>query len=279
MEKSRVALRLAYVGTHYAGFQAQPGRRTVQAAVVEALRRARLIEEIAGAHFTASGRTDKGVHAVDAVISFETEVGSSAIPRRINSQLPKDIWTWARADVPMQFDARRDAVLREYQYVLCDAQFDVHAMRLASDLLLGVHDFRNFSLEKGRSTVRKVFSSRVRVSDDFIVIEVAADSFVWNMMRKLVTALTLVGNGQRSVAWFGNMLDPNGHTEGIRSAPASGLILTRVDYAGIEFVEDKYAKKRAHKYMQEILLQNSVMMQIFKRFNEQMGGSAFVDRA
>ncbi|MGA7076386.1 MAG: tRNA pseudouridine(38-40) synthase TruA [Halobacteriota archaeon] len=279
MEKSKVALRLAYVGTHYAGFQAQPDRRTVQAAVVEALRRARLIEEKDEAHFTASGRTDKGVHAVDAVISFETEVSASAIPRRINIELPKDIWTWARADVPMKFDARRDAVLREYQYILCDGQFDVHAMRQASDLLHGIHDFRNFSLEKRRSAVRKVFSSHVRVSGDFIVIEVAADSFVWNMMRKLVTALTLVGNGQRSVAWFGNMLDPKEHTEGIRSAPASGLILTRVEYAGIEFVEDEYAKKRAYKHLRETLLQNSVMMQIFKRFNEQMAGSAFAGRA
>jgi len=279
MEKSKVALRLAYVGTHYAGFQAQPDRRTVQAAVVEALRRAQLIEEKGEAHFTASGRTDKGVHAVDAVISLETEASASAIPRRINRQLPKDIWTWARADVPMKFDARRDAVLREYQYILCDAQFDVHAMRQASDLLPGIHDFRNFSPEKGRSAVRKVFSSHVRVSDDFIVIKVGADSFVWNMMRKLVTALTLVGNGQRSVAWFGNMLDPKEHTEGIRSAPASGLILTRVEYAGIEFVEDNYAKKRAYKHMQEALLQNSVMMQILKRFNEQMVGGAFGSRA
>ncbi|MGZ4869821.1 MAG: tRNA pseudouridine(38-40) synthase TruA [Halobacteriota archaeon] len=279
MEKSKVALRLAYVGTHYAGFQTQPDQRTVQAAVVEALRRARLIEGIDEAHFTASGRTDKGVHAVDAVISFETEVSASAIPRRINIQLPKDIWTWARADVPMKFDARRDAILREYQYILCDGQFDVRAMRQASDLLHGIHDFRNFSLEKRRSAVRKVFSSHVRVSDDFVIIEVAADSFVWNMMRKLVTALTLVGNRQRSVAWFGNMLDPKEDTEGIRSAPASGLILTRVEYPGIEFVEDEYAKKRAYRCMQKALLQNSVMMQILKRFNEQMAGSAFAGRA
>lgn len=279
MKKSKVALRLAYMGTRYAGFQAQPGRRTVQAAVVEALRRSRLIEEIDVPHFTASGRTDKGVHAIDAVISFETEVSASAIPRRINIQLPKDIWTWARADVPMKFDPRRDAVLREYQYFLCDWQFDVHAIRQASDLLNGIHDFRNFSREKRRSAVRNVFYSHVRVSDDFIVIEVAADSFVWNMMRKLVTALALVGNGQRSVAWFGNMLDSKEHTEGIRSAPASGLILTRVEYAGIEFVKDEYAKKRAYKHIQEALLQNSVMMQIFKRFNEQMAGSAFGGRA
>jgi tRNA pseudouridine38-40 synthase len=271
-EKSKVALRLAYVGTAYAGFQTQPGRATVQAAVVEALRRARLFDEPRAAHFTASGRTDKGVHALDAVVAFETDVSELALPRHINTHLPAEIWTWARADVPLTFDARRDALLREYQYILCDGQFDVHAMREAADLLYGVHDFHNFSLEKRRPTVRTVFSSSVRVSGNFIVVDIAANSFVWNMMRKLVTGLALVGNGHRSVAWFRNMLERS-HVEGIRSAPASGLILTRVEYDGIDFVEDTYAKKRAQQRIKEALAHNGVMMQILKRFNERMAGT------
>src|SRR5450756_3075749 len=92
-----------------------------------------------------------------------------------------------------------------------------------------------------------------------VVIQVAADSFVWNMMRKLVSALMLVGEGQQTVEWFGKMLDPKVHTEGIRSAPAAGLILTRVEYKDVEFIEDSYAKKRAQKHIHEALLQNSVM--------------------
>ncbi len=279
MKKSKVALRLAYLGTQYVGFQVQPGQPTVQAAVVEALHRAHLIEEIDEAHFTASGRTDKGVHALDAVIAFDTEASGLAVPRLINTYLPNGIWAWARADVPQTFNARRDAILREYQYFLCDGQFNVNAMKEASDLLVGVHDFHNLSLDKRRSAVRNVFSSDVRVSGGCIIIEVAADSFVWNMMRKLVSALTLVGNGQKSVEWFGNMLNPKVHTEGIRSAPALGLILTRVEYAGIEFAEDAYAKKRAQKYIQEAVLQNSVMVQVLKRFNEQMAGSTTIGRA
>jgi tRNA pseudouridine38-40 synthase len=158
-------------------------------------------------------------------------------------------------------------------------QFNVSAMREASDLLVGVHDFQNFSLDKHRSAVRKVISSDVRVSGGCVVIKVSADSFVWNMMRKLVSALTLVGNGQHSVEWFGNMLNPKAHTEGIRSAPASGLILTRVEYAGIEFVEDAYAKKRAQKHIQEAILQNSLMVQVLQRFNERMAENTTIDRA
>ena len=279
MEKSKVALRLAYLGTQYVGFQVQPGLPTVQAAVVEALRQAHLIEEIETAHFTASGRTDKGVHALDAVIAFETEARDHAVPRLINTHLPNEIWTWARADVSQKFDARRDAVFREYQYFLFDGQFKVGAMREASDLLVGVHDFQNFSLDKRRSAVRKILSSDVWLSGGCVVIQVAADSFVWNMMRKLVSALTLVGNGQQSVEWFSKMLDPKVHTEGIRSAPAAGLIQTRVEYADIDFVEDAYAKKRAQKHIQEAVLQNSVMVQVLKRFNERMAGSTPIGRA
>jgi tRNA pseudouridine38-40 synthase len=279
MKKSKVALRLAYLGTPYAGFQVQPGQPTVQAAVVEALCRANLIEEIDAANFTASGRTDKGVHALDAVIAFETEASGLAVPRLINTYLPSAIWVWARADVPKTFNARRDAVLREYQYFLYDGQFNVSAMRESSNLLVGVHDFHNFSNDKRRSAVRKVLSSDVRMSGGCVVIKIAADSFVWNMMRKLVSALTLVGNGQKSVEWFGNMLHPEVHTEGIRSAPALGLVLTRVAYADIEFVEDAYAMKRAQKYIQEAIQQNSVMVQVLKRFNERMAGSAPIGRA
>jgi tRNA pseudouridine38-40 synthase len=279
MEKSKVALRLAYLGTQYVGFQVQPGLPTVQAVVVEALRGAHLIEEVDDAHFTASGRTDKGVHALDAVIAFETEANGLAEPRLINTHLPNEIWTWARADVSQTFDARRDAVLREYQYFLCDGQFNVSAMREASDLLVGVHDFQNFSQDKRRSAVREVVSSDVRVSGGCVVIKVAADSFVWNMMRKLVSAMALVGSGLQSVEWFGNMLNPKVHTEGIRSAPPSGLILTRVEYAGIEFVEDAYAKKRAQKHIQDAILQNSVMVQVLQRFNERMAENTTIDRA
>jgi len=273
MKKSKVAFRLAYLGTNYAGFQAQPGRQTVQGAVVEALRRLQLIEEVGAANFTASGRTDKGVHAVAAVISFETENSALAIPRRVNTQLPADIWTWARAEVPTTFNARRDAVLRAYQYVLCDEMLDVAAMREAADLLPGVHNFRNFSLEKRQSAVRTIFSSDVYESAGFIVIDVAADSFVWKMMRKLVSAITLVGKAQRSVEWFGEMLNPDAHAEGIRSAPASGLILARVEYDSIDFQQDPYAKKKARTEVHKALVQNTLMAQVLKRFNERMGAN------
>jgi len=269
MKKSKVALRIAYLGTHYEGFQAQPGRRTVQTAIAQALQDARLLSPEA-ADFSASGRTDKGVHALDAVIAFATEASALATPRHINSKLPPDIWAWARAAVPPSFNARRDAIKREYLYIAHDRQFDIHSMRQASDVLCGTHDFRNFSREKKLPAVREVFSSNVRISGNFVIIEVEADSFVWNMMRKLVTALILVGSGQRTLEWFANMLHPQGYRDGLRSAPAFGLILTKVEYQDIHFVEDAYAKKRALQCIHDLFVRNSTMTEVLKTFNKRM---------
>ncbi len=267
--KSKVALRLAYLGTAYEGFQVQPNCPTVQAAVMHALRATGMLHPEDSADFSASGRTDKGVHALDAVIAFEVEDSVSTIPRRVNSKLPPDIWAWAQAAVPMTFDARRDAAEREYQYILYNSTLDVHSMQQASDLLCGTHDFRNFSREKKRSTVREIITSSVRVTGNTITVTVVADSFVWQMMRKIVTALSLVGGGQKSVEWFARMLNPRQHAEGLRPAPAFGLVLTRVAYPGICFVEDTYAKKRALQYIQDSLAYHSTMAGVLERFRTQ----------
>ncbi|MGZ4907313.1 MAG: tRNA pseudouridine(38-40) synthase TruA [Halobacteriota archaeon] len=264
--RSKVALRLAYLGTAYNGFQAQPNCPTVQAAVMHALRDTGALLPGNSAGFSASGRTDKGVHAVDAVISFEAEDSASVIPRRVNSKLPSDIWAWAQAAVPITFDARRDAVEREYQYILYKSTLDVHLMQQASDLLCGTHDFRNFSHEKKRSTVREIITSSIRATGNTIIITVVADSFVWQMMRKIVTALSLVGEGQKSVEWFARMLNPRQHVEGLCPAPAVGLVLTRVEYPGIHFIEDTYAKKRALQHIQDSLAYNATLVGVLELF-------------
>ncbi len=264
--KVKVALRLAYLGTAYDGFQIQPGCPTIQAAVINALRDTGVLRSGDRADFSASGRTDKGVHALDAVIAFEVEGSAIKLPRRVNSKLPPDIWTWAQATVPPTFNARHDAVERDYQYILCDSTLDVQTMQAASELLCGIHDFRNFSREPKRATDREIISSNVRATGGTIVVTVVADSFVWQMMRKIVTALSLVGSGEKSVEWFARMLDPRVHREGMRPAPAVGLVLTRVEYPGVHFIEDPYAKKRALQHIQRSLAHNATLVGVLELF-------------
>jgi tRNA pseudouridine38-40 synthase len=137
-------------------------------------------------------------------------------------------------------------------------------MRDASELLQGIHDFKNFTLEKNSSTIREIKSITVRVLGSFVIIDVTADSFLWNMVRRIVTGLMLVGSGKRDVAWVEEMLNPDQHEEGLMAAPPHGLILTRVDYNNVNFIEDEYAKKRAMKMLQQETLYHGVMTEVLK---------------
>jgi len=271
MTRMKIALKLAYIGTNYSGFQTQPGRLTIEGTLIQALQKVGVIKDKQKAHFSASGRTDKGVHALGAVIAFETDMPMLATARNINSELPWDIWTWGRTHVPLSFDARRAAVGRSYRYILYDSGYDIHAMRGVSELLKGVHDFRNFTLEKNGSTIREIKSIAVRVFGSFVIIDVAADSFLWNMVRRIVTALMLVGSRKRDVTWIEEMLNPDQHEEGLMAAPPHGLILTQVDYNDVIFIEDEYAKKRATRMLQKETLYHGVMMEMLKIFDEKMG--------
>jgi len=199
MTTTKIALKLAYIGTNYSGFQTQPGRLTIEGTLIQALKKLGIIKDQQSARFSTSGRTDKGVHALGAVVAFETDTPMLATARNINSELPPDIWTWGRAHVPLSFDARRAAVGRSYRYILNDSGYDIHTMRDASELLQGIHDFKNFTLEKNGSTIREVKSIAVRVLGSFVIIDVTADSFLWNMVRRIVTGLMLVGSGKKDV--------------------------------------------------------------------------------
>jgi tRNA pseudouridine38-40 synthase len=273
MTTTKIALKLAYIGTKYSGFQTQPGRLTIEGTLIQALKKVGIIKDRQRGHFSASGRTDKGVHALGAVVAFETDTPMLATARNVNSELPSDIWTWGRAHVPLSFDARRAAVGRSYRYVLYDSGYDIHAMRDVSELLQGIHDFKNFTLEKNGSTIREIKSVAVRVLGSFVIIDVAADSFLWNMVRRIVTGFTLVGSGKRDVAWMEEMLNPDQHEEGLMAAPSHGLILTQVDYNDVNFVEDEYAKTRATKMLQKETLYHGVMTEVLKMLDEKMGSS------
>lgn len=96
----RVALKLAYIGTEFHGSQIQPNVETVEGELFKALRTS-IIESPKSANYTCAGRTDAGVHALEQVVSFDTDKLNLAIPRVINSELPSGIWVWAHAEVPL----------------------------------------------------------------------------------------------------------------------------------------------------------------------------------
>ncbi len=218
-----------------------------------------------------SGRTDAGVHALGQVVAFKPLNAGLAEPRIINSVLPDDMWVYARADVPDDFDPRRGAGGRTYRYILYAP--DVIERRIVehSKLFLGMHDFTNFSsVEPNKNPVRTIKNIAVAKRGDLYIIDIEADSFLWNMVRKVVTGLRLVGSNKRPAQWIERMLRPDEYREGIPAALATGLYLMKVDYPGINFVEEKYSKDRAYQRMLHRFEWQYTMAAVYGEFKDAM---------
>lgn len=266
----RIALKVGYIGTNYHGFQIQPDVRTIEGELFASLSRLDVIRNPHEANYIASGRTDKGVHAIGQVIAFDTDRPELAIPGAINSNLDPAIWTWARAQVPDDFDPRRDARSRQYLYIM-PQKLDIYLLEIASGLLIGEHDFSNFiTPEKERSPLTEILYLKVRINGEFTIIDISADHFLWHMVRKIAAALKLIGSRKKDLEWLKKMLLPGEFHEALEPAPAHGLILKNVECDDISWKDDSYAKKRALKALEGEFLWHNVMARIFCELRENM---------
>ncbi len=262
----RIALKLAYLGTDYHGFQVQPDVKTIEGELFRALKELKIINNPQEANYIAAGRTDKGVHALGQVIAFDTDNPRAAIPRAINSMLC-NIWAWASAKVSQDFDPRRDARYREYRYIM-HGKYDLSTLRKAAKLLKGMHDFSNFATpEKGRTTVCRIEKMKIQAKKIFTIIDIRADRFLWHMVRKLATAMKMIGSNERDLKWLENMLNLE-CSEALEPAPAYGLILKNVEYENIAWNEDSYAKKEMLESIEELFLWHATMAEILGELKE-----------
>lgn len=264
----KVALRIAYIGTDFYGSQSQPGLRTVEGEIRRGLTELGAIAPKTKLSF--SGRTDAGVHALSQVVSFEAADHKLTAPRIVNSKLPGDVWAYARADVPVDFDPRRQARSREYRYILYAPDVIEHKIREPGHLFLGTHDFTNFSsVEPGKNPVRTIKKIDITKRGDLYLIDIEADSFLWNMVRKIVTALRLIGENKKPGGWIEEMFDP-AHKGGIPPAPAAGLYLTKVNYEGIAWEEDPYSRQRAYQRLLHSYEWHYTMAAVYHEFQDSM---------
>jgi tRNA pseudouridine38-40 synthase len=243
-------LTLSYDGSRYAGWQAQPGQLTLQGVLEEAL--AKVTAQTV--RVVASGRTDAGVHALGQVVSFQIDSRLSAevFEQALNAELPADVAVLAAADAPDGFHAIRDAVGKRYRYVIHDGpvrdvfrrqyvwhyrqRLDEQAMHRSAQPLVGRHDFRSFETAwpQRASSVRTVTEIAVERGRggkaDLVQCEVAADGFLYNMVRAIVGTLVEVGRGARDESWPGQVLAAGDRGAAGMTAPPQGLFLVRVDY-------------------------------------------------
>jgi tRNA pseudouridine38-40 synthase len=243
-----IKLTVSYDGTEFRGWQTQPGLRTVQETLEQAIAAVTGEER---ARCNASGRTDSGVHAVGQVVNFRTEsdLPPETILRAVNSHLLPDVIVREAAEVSQAFDANRDALLKLYRYVIHDGEvpeiflrlyahhvkwrLDVDAMRRAIRPLLGRHDFHSFETDwpNRQSSIRTVTHASVNRVGDCIWIDVEADGFLYNMVRAIAGTLINIGRGYWPEERMTEILSAEDRREAGPTAPPKGLFLMRVTYA------------------------------------------------
>lgn len=249
-ELKRIALGIQYDGAPWLGWQTQPNGRTVQDRLEAALEKFTLMD----IQTTCAGRTDAGVHAVEQVVHFDTELDREICSwvRGVNAFLPPSIAVrWAcevASTAGDDFHARFSATARSYHYVLYNnpvrspllsgkagwvfRALDVDAMHGAAQALVGTHDFSAFRAAEcqAKTPIKKMYEIRVERHRDMIVFTLRANAFLHHMVRNIVGSLIYVGMGRQTSGWLLDVLDGRDRKHAAPTFMPDGLYLSKIDY-------------------------------------------------
>ena len=237
-------LVIEYDGTDFAGWQVQPGKRTVQGELERSL--SQLTQERVTVN--AAGRTDAGVHARGQVGNFH--LAHDRVPEMIyrggNALLPLDIRILAAERIHSTFHARFDAQNRIYRYVISPMvtaidrryawhvreRLDLEAMKACCGVIVGERDFRSFTPSRSdlKHGLCRVNWALWRVRHGWLSFEISANRFLHHMVRILVGTMVEIGRGKRAVGELTAILNAGDRRAAGPTAPAHGLFLLRVEY-------------------------------------------------
>ncbi len=249
----RFAVKIAYLGTNYHGFQRQKtGIKTIEGEILYNLTKLGLIDKPTKARYSSAGRTDAGVHALGQVIAFNS-LRQDVHLEELNHCFPDDIFAWGIAKVDGDFNARRHAKKRTYRYYIPYAGEDLQLMKKGLSYLLGNHNFELFCkkpdiLPNGRqkSTNLTLDGASVQLlkKDNLLMFEFISESFLWKQVRKMVSMILVIGRNIQPISVIQEALEPilKAPKGGIRPVSPAGLVLYEVKYSKAHFLplEKKY---------------------------------------
>lgn len=242
----RYFAHLSYLGTNYHGWQVQANAVSVQEIINKALSTL-LKDEI---NTIGAGRTDTGVHARYYVAHFDSLVpnleSNKPFLHSLNRILPIDISIQRISSVKPDANARFDATLRGYEYVICKAKnpfmnglawmysanLDIDKMQMAAQLLFNYTDFTSFSKigSDNKTNNCTIYLAEWTQKDDLLIFTIKANRFLRNMVRAIVGTLVEVGRGKIPPEEFAAIIEAKDRGLAGTSAPAEGLYLTEVKY-------------------------------------------------
>ncbi|HSV32165.1 MAG TPA: tRNA pseudouridine(38-40) synthase TruA [Atribacteraceae bacterium] len=243
-----IALVLEYDGAGYFGWQEQPCRKTLQGTLDSAL--SAILGETVRA--VASGRTDRGVHALGQVVSFTTssDIPVDTLGRALNGTLPPDMRVLNIRECPPHFHARNSAVRKEYRYLWYSGEVlpvllrnrafwcgfsppDLHFLEELSRCFVGTHDFTSFSASGNDSNnpIRTIERFEISLIDDHLtVFTLVGDGFLYRMVRIILGELWMVLRGKRTKKELVQGINQPGRKHPRLVLPPEGLYLVRVEY-------------------------------------------------
>ncbi len=246
----KILLEISYLGTPFAGYQVQPAKLTVQSALQDA------IERIYGKRYAVKGcsRTDAGVHARRFYATFDTEksISEASIPRALNSALHPCISVLSARVVPDGFHVRHDVLWKEYEYLILARQSPdpflsgrawhfpkplladaVERMNSAATAFVGRHDFAGFMSQGSdiADTVREIKHLLIERDGDIYRIRVAADGFLYNMVRIITGTLVDVARGKIQPSEMADIIESRDRSRAGMTAPPDGLYLNKVVFS------------------------------------------------
>ncbi|MCB2341408.1 tRNA pseudouridine(38-40) synthase TruA [Clostridium estertheticum] len=241
-----IKIIIEYDGTNYSGWQRQNNVMTIQEKIESA------IEELTGekTQITGSSRTDAGVHAKGYTGNFYTnsKIVIEKFTGAINSKLPRDIVILQSFEVPYEFHSRYNSMGKMYSYTIINRRqavavgrnyiyhhkqiLDVEAMQIGAQYFMGTHDFSAFKNlgSSAKTSVRTISRLDIVKNEELIKIYIAADGFLYNMVRIIVGALIRVGEGKIKPIEIKDIIESKQRSKAGKSVPANGLCLEEVFY-------------------------------------------------
>jgi len=253
----RIALKFSYDGGVFHGYARQPNLKTVEGEIIEKITKNNIIEDLKTSIFRTASRTDKGVSAAGNVIAFNTKHFEKKMLDELNKE--NDCILFYSYKIVDDDFYPRYARLRQYRYYLDVKNLDAEKIIHALSFFTGEHDFSNFArVETGKNPIKTVDNIIYFFNDDFLIVDFFAQTFLWNQIRRIISAVEKIGCGKIKEEEIINALNNPKKIVDLGIAPPEPLILKDVFY---EFEFENHIK-----YFKKLIeLENKIVSNIRKR--------------
>ena len=246
----RYLIKFSYDGSNYIGFQKQKGKETIQGKLEEALTK---VNNGKNTTITATGRTDKGVHALSQYghADIDVDINEKKLKRALNSNLPDDIHVIKTMIVKDDFHTRYDVKEKEYIYKINLGEYnpidrnyifqynydlDIESMKEAIKCFEGEHDFRAFATDnkEKENCIRTITKTNIKQDNNILTITFKGNGFLRYQVRNMVGILIRIGENKLTKEDLIRIIESKDRTKSGKTAPAEGLYLNKVIFNSIK---------------------------------------------